>query len=139
VTNTGALYRLTVPPVGSTGTKVEKLAITLPDAVLGADSEPLPPPPKKGEGANGLPPSVGAHGLLYAFDSLYVMVDEVPNRRGIWRLRDTDGDDQFERDQVSPPRPRVSAASTVRTPSSSRLTASPSTSPTAITPIFPPT
>jgi putative heme-binding domain-containing protein len=24
------------------------------------------------------------------------MVDEVPNRRGIWRMRDTDGDDQFD-------------------------------------------
>ena len=93
----GAVYRLTVPPVGSTeGTKVEKLALTLPEAVLGSDSEPLPPPPKKGKGANGLPPSIGAHGLLYAFDSLYVMVDEVPNRRGIWRMRDTDGDDQFD-------------------------------------------
>jgi len=93
----GAIYRLTLPPLGSTaGTKVEKLALTLPEAVLGADSEPLPPPPKKGKGANGLPPSIGAHGLLYAFDSLYVMVDEVPNRRGIWRMRDTDGDDQFD-------------------------------------------
>jgi putative heme-binding domain-containing protein len=93
----GAVYRLTVPPVGSTeGTQVEKLALSLPAAVLGSDSEPLPPPPKKGKGANGLPPSIGAHGLLYAFDSLYVMVDEVPNRRGIWRMRDTDGDDQFD-------------------------------------------
>jgi len=93
----GAIYRLTLPPLGSTeGTKVEKLAITLPEAVLGDDSEPLPPAPKKSKGANGLPPSIGAHGLLYAFDSLYVMVDEVPNRRGIWRLRDTDGDDQFD-------------------------------------------
>ncbi|MEI8089083.1 MAG: c-type cytochrome [Opitutaceae bacterium] len=93
----GAIYRLTLPPLGSTaGTKVEKLAITLPAVVLTADSEPLPPPPKKGKGADGLPPSIGAHGLLYAFDSLYVMIDEVPNRRGIWRLRDTDGDDQFD-------------------------------------------
>ena len=93
----GAIYRLTLPPLGSTaGTKVEKLAITLPAVVLTADSEQLPPPPKKGKGADGLPPSIGAHGLLYAFDSLYVMIDEVPNRRGIWRLRDTDGDDQFD-------------------------------------------
>ena len=93
----GAIYRLTLPPLGSTaGTKVEKLAITLPAIVLTADSEQLPPPPKKGKGADGLPPSIGAHGLLYAFDSLYVMIDEVPNRRGIWRLRDTDGDDQFD-------------------------------------------
>ncbi|MEI6053477.1 MAG: hypothetical protein WCQ44_12305, partial [Opitutaceae bacterium] len=93
----GAIYRLTLPPLGSTaGTKVEKLAITLPAVVLTADSEQLPPPPKKGKGADGLPPSIGAHGLLYAFDSLYVMIDEVPNRRGIWRLRDTHGDDQFD-------------------------------------------
>jgi putative heme-binding domain-containing protein len=93
----GAIYRLTLPPLGSTaGTKVEKLAITLPAVVLTADSEQLPPPAKKGKGADGLPPSIGAHGLLYAFDSLYVMIDEVPNRRGIWRLRDTDGDDQFD-------------------------------------------
>ena len=93
----GAIYRLTLPPLGSTaGTKVEKLAITLPAIVLTADSEQLSPPPKKGKGADGLPPSIGAHGLLYAFDSLYVMIDEVPNRRGIWRLRDTDGDDQFD-------------------------------------------
>ncbi len=93
----GGLYRLTVPPLGSSeGTKVEKLNVALPAAVIGADSEPLPPPPKKGKGSDGLPPSIGAHGLLYAFDSLYVMVDEVPNRRGIWRLRDTNGDDQFD-------------------------------------------
>ena len=93
----GAINSLTLPPLGSTaGTQVEKLAITLPAIVLTADSEQLPPPPKKGKGADGLPPSIGAHGLLYAFDSLYVMIDEVPNRRGIWRLRDTDGDDQFD-------------------------------------------
>ena len=93
----GAIYRLTLPPLGSTaGTQVEKLAITLPTAVLTADSEPLPPPAKKGKGSDGLPPSIGAHGLLYAFDSLYVMVDEVPNRRGIWRLRDTQGNGQFD-------------------------------------------
>ena len=38
----------------------------------------------------------GAHGLLYAFDSLYVMVNEKPEK-GLWRLRDTDGDDQFDK------------------------------------------
>ena len=64
----GGLYRITVPPVGtSTGTKVELLT-----ANIG-----------------------GAHGLLYAFDSLYVMVNE-RRERGLWRLRDTDGDDQFD-------------------------------------------
>jgi putative heme-binding domain-containing protein len=93
----GALYRLTLPAIGkSAGTKVEKLAVTLPDI--------KPPPggearatPKRAESTSGAAsPSIGAHGLLYAFDSLYVMVDEVPAKQGLWRLRDTDGDDQFD-------------------------------------------
>jgi len=37
----------------------------------------------------------GAHGLLYAFHSLYVMVNEGP-KKGLWRLRDIDGEEQFE-------------------------------------------
>ena len=38
----------------------------------------------------------GAHGLLYAFDSLYLMNNELKGK-GIWRLKDTDGDDQFDK------------------------------------------
>lgn len=92
----GGIYRLTVPPLGtSAGTQVEKLAVTLPAEVYN-DRDELVPGPKKGKGSDGLPPSIGAHGLLYAFDSLYVMVDEVPNRRGVWRLRDTKGTGQFD-------------------------------------------
>jgi putative heme-binding domain-containing protein len=41
----------------------------------------------------------GAHGLLYAFDSLYVMVNEQGGKQGLWRLRDTDGDGQFEQEE----------------------------------------
>lgn len=41
----------------------------------------------------------GAHGLLYAFDSLYVMVNEQGGRTGLWRLRDTNGDDQFDEER----------------------------------------
>ncbi len=38
-----------------------------------------------------------SHGLLHAFDSLYVMVsEEGAAGQGIHRLRDTDGDDQFD-------------------------------------------
>lgn len=38
-----------------------------------------------------------AQGLLYAFDSLYVMVnDEKYQGRGLYRLRDTNGDDKFD-------------------------------------------
>src|SRR5262249_40027326 len=37
-----------------------------------------------------------AHGLLYAFDSLYVMVNEDAKARGLYRLRDTQGNDHFD-------------------------------------------
>ncbi|WP_113962147.1 c-type cytochrome [Roseimicrobium gellanilyticum] len=69
----GGLYRVTVPPVGS---KEQ------------AKVEPLPV--KIG----------GAHGLLYAFDSLYVMINEMSAPQnagrsgGIWRLKDN-GDGTF--------------------------------------------
>jgi putative heme-binding domain-containing protein len=72
----GPLYRITPPPIGSPAeeTRVEKL-----DLALG-----------------------GAHGLLWAFDSLYVMVNEGPTidgartRRGLHRVRSKDGGDTFE-------------------------------------------
>lgn len=90
----GGLFRLTLPPIGSTEEiKVEKLNVSL----IGADPATQPPPPPAGTKAPASASvAVGAHGLLYAFDSLYVMVNERPERRGIWRLRDTDGDDQFD-------------------------------------------
>lgn len=91
----GGLYRLTLPPIGSSeGTKVEKLNARLPD-LPGNDQRPTPKRAVATDGGNS--PAVGAHGLLYAFDSLYVMVDEVPAKQGLWRLRDTDGDDQFDK------------------------------------------
>jgi putative heme-binding domain-containing protein len=69
----GALYRVTLPAAGGTGEpKVEPLAMP--------------------EGK----PAGGAHGLLYAFDSLYVMVNEKADK-GLWRVRDTDGDDQYDK------------------------------------------
>ena len=93
----GALYRITLPPLGtSAGTKVEKLAITLPAVTPPPGAEPRPTP-KRAQATDGAAsPTIGAHGLLYAFDSLYVMVDEVPAKQGVWRLRDTNGDDQFD-------------------------------------------
>jgi len=38
----------------------------------------------------------GAHGLLYAFDSLYLSVNGGPEGSGLYRARDTNGDDQFD-------------------------------------------
>ncbi|MDB6040860.1 MAG: heme-binding protein, partial [Verrucomicrobiales bacterium] len=42
----------------------------------------------------------GAHGLLCAFNSLYVMVNEQGGRQGLWRLRDTNGDDQYDEEKL---------------------------------------
>ncbi len=66
----GALYRTTPPPIGTQGeAKVERLKTPIGEA----------------------------HGLLYALDSLFVTVNEgKQNPAGVYRLRDTDGDDQFD-------------------------------------------
>lgn len=62
------LYRITPPKIGSNEpTKVEKLEAKI----------------------------TSAQGLLYAFDSLYVVVNGGPGS-GLYRLRDTNGDDQFD-------------------------------------------
>lgn len=82
----GFLYRLELPPIGS-GTsqpKIEKLKVGV---VQPGDT------------------TVGmgyAQGLLYAFNSLYVMVNNWENKKfdkgsGLYRLQDTDGDDQYDK------------------------------------------
>lgn len=85
----GYLYRLTIPPVGSdTNTnkvKVEKLEIKV-----------------EGDTSHTKIKMGFAHGLLYAFNSLYVMVnhnpDSVMNKNsGLYRLQDTNNDDQFDK------------------------------------------
>ncbi|HTH49154.1 MAG TPA: c-type cytochrome, partial [Candidatus Limnocylindria bacterium] len=66
----GKLYRLTPPPLGSTAAP----AVESIDVPIGM-----------------------AQGLLYAFDSLYVMcANDRPYARGLYRVRDTDGDDKFD-------------------------------------------
>ncbi len=80
----GFLYRLELPPIGSDSTvkpKVERL-------IIGNVAEP-----QVGMGY--------AQGLLYAFNSVYVMVNHNPNETfsrgtGLYRIQDLDGDDQFE-------------------------------------------
>jgi putative heme-binding domain-containing protein len=65
----GALYRVTLPePDGGTA-KTEKINLN----------------------------TGFAHGLLWAFDSLYVAVNEGKLDHGIYRLRDTNGDDQLDK------------------------------------------
>lgn len=66
----GKLYRLTPPPLSS----VEAPKIEAINLEIGS-----------------------AQGLLYAFDSLYVMVNEERYQgRGLYRVRDTNRDDQFD-------------------------------------------
>jgi len=82
----GGMYRLTLPPVGDTSRpRVEKMVIGKADP---SDTTAN----KIGLGY--------AHGLLYAFNSLYVMVnndeEEFKKKSGLYRLQDLDGDEQFE-------------------------------------------
>jgi putative heme-binding domain-containing protein len=86
----GALYRLELSPIGnSNAPKIEKLIIGTADSQR-EDTTTL----KIGMGY--------AQGLLYAFNSLYVMVNHNSNKdfdknTGLYRLQDTDGDDQFDK------------------------------------------
>lgn len=85
----GSLYRLTLSPIGTDSvTSVEKLRLGKSDASV--------PDSLKDQVDMGY-----AQGLLYAFNSLYVMVSHRENKEfskgsGLYRLQDTDGDDQFD-------------------------------------------
>ncbi|MCH7917654.1 MAG: c-type cytochrome [Planctomycetes bacterium] len=67
----GALYRVTVPPPGHEGSaQVEELEVNMGHC----------------------------QGLLYAFDSLYATINgKEHGGRGLYRLEDTTGDDQFDK------------------------------------------
>jgi len=85
----GALYRMTIPAIGDTSTKIKVEQLDLKSGTSDtATSKKL---------------SVGyAHGLLYAFNSLYVMIndegdDQSPGRSGLYRLQDTNNDDVYDK------------------------------------------
>lgn len=86
----GALYRLTLTAPGVDSLAgVEKLQISFAE---GGSSDGTKPKLVMGY----------AQGLLYAFNSLYVMVnhrgtEEFETSSGLYRLQDTDGDDQFDK------------------------------------------
>ncbi len=82
----GALYRLTIPAIGTKDSvQIERIKISAP-----------------GSSANDSTIDIGyAQGLLWAFNSLYVMInhekdDEFQKGSGLYRLQDKDNDDQFE-------------------------------------------
>lgn len=67
----GALYRVTLPAIGAGGQECQVEPI---DVAIGE-----------------------AHGLLWAFDSLYVMVNKGKSfQSGLYRVRDTNGDDRLD-------------------------------------------
>src|SRR5262249_41688555 len=65
----GPLYRITPPPAGgrTSDTKIEKIPVDIGEA----------------------------QGLLWAFDSLYVVVNSRKYQAGLYRVRDTDGDGEL--------------------------------------------
>ena len=91
----GYLYRLELPPIGSGGQpKIEKLTVGMNTPAPGDTTKP-----KLGIGY--------AQGLLWAFNSLYVVVNhrndkndkknDLDKDSGLYRLQDTDGDDQLDK------------------------------------------
>mgnify|MGYP003631426415 CR=1 FL=1 len=83
----GALYRLELSPIGSKELtpKIEKLRIHTREQV-----------------ADSIIQMGYAQGLLYAFNSLYVMVNHTSDNKfergtGLYRLQDTDNDDQYDK------------------------------------------
>ncbi|MCP4885054.1 MAG: DUF1080 domain-containing protein [Planctomycetaceae bacterium] len=88
----GGLYRFDVPPAGQKLDAKDIEPLTYAPAVRG-ESKPT-------DKEASLLQIGGAHGLLYAFDSLYVVVNErtkFNEKQGVFRLTDTDGDDQFDK------------------------------------------
>jgi len=86
----GYLYRITLPPVGYDTSK-EKVIVEKLDVKMPGDTS-------KARVKIGL-----AHGLLYAFHSLYVTVndegegDTLTRPSGLYRVQDTNGDDKFDK------------------------------------------
>ncbi|MFT4022812.1 MAG: hypothetical protein QM664_03385 [Flavihumibacter sp.] len=86
----GALYRMVIPPIGDTVSKIQVEELTIPSLDNKADT-----------GAKKI--EIGyAHGLLYAFNSLYVMINHNSDAAfskgsGLYRLQDTDGDDRYDK------------------------------------------
>ena len=83
----GSLYRLTIPAIGSDTAK-EKIKVEKLEIKIAGDTNKL---------------KIGfAHGLLYAFNSLYVMVNDegdttLERKSGLYRVEDTNNDDQYDK------------------------------------------
>ncbi len=96
----GGLFRFPIPALGEAvdPASIKAIAYTADDAPLRkgevrAEAKPVDPALLK------LPNIGHAQGLCYAFDSLYVVVNSKASATGsgVFRLLDTDGDDQFDK------------------------------------------
>jgi putative heme-binding domain-containing protein len=87
----GAIYRMQLPAIGDTVTRVKIEKLNIPDSAGGAADTARSKV------------SIGyAHGLLWAFNSLYVMINHTSDSAfgkssGLYRLQDTNGDDEFDK------------------------------------------
>jgi putative heme-binding domain-containing protein len=95
----GGLYRFPVPKLGEKvdPASVEQITFTEDNSKMRQDEKK---PPVKTDPALRKLPNIGhAQGLCYAFDSLYVVVNSRASSTGsgVFRLLDTDGDDQFDK------------------------------------------
>ena len=87
----GAIYRMDVPAIGDTVTKVKIEKINIPENA------------GNNKDTSKTKVSIGyAHGLLWAFNSLYVMINHRSDSAfekgsGLYRLEDSNGDDEFDK------------------------------------------
>jgi len=87
----GAIYRMQVPAIGDTTTKIKVEKLNIPEEG-GSSTDTAKKKLNIGY----------AHGLLWAFNSLYVMINHESDSAftkgsGLYRLQDTNGDDQFDK------------------------------------------
>lgn len=95
----GGLFRFPIPPLGQPvdPALIEPLTYS-EDNTKARKMEPKPDAKPLTPELLALPNIGHAQGLCYAFDSLFVVVNSraSPTGSGVFRLRDTDGDDQFD-------------------------------------------
>jgi len=95
----GGLFRFPIPPLGQPvdPALIEQITYS-EDNTKERKMEPKPDAKTLTSELLKLPNIGHAQGLCYAFDSLFVVVNSniSPTGSGVFRLRDTDGDDQFD-------------------------------------------
>jgi glucose/arabinose dehydrogenase len=98
----GGLYRFPIPKLGEPvdPASIELIANSVKEAPKKKGKAKTPADEKPADDKNNKLPNIGhAQGLCYAFDSLYVVVNSGSSSTGsgVFRLLDTDGDDQFDK------------------------------------------